>query len=160
MPEHRQDADGKWTFPAFKRGYKSPEGKWVFVWDFNTALQQRSRDVSNLGILYAFSGDEKYAGFAKKLLLALADAYGHGQGNTAPDPNGYDHFEAYGFDGGDTGMFLTKACSGYDLIYNLPTITPNERSHIEQDLIRPLAEHLKQAKYMYTGHGRWGMVCL
>ena len=74
-------------------------------------LQQRSRDVSKLGILYAFSGDEKYAGFASKILLALADAYGHGQGNTEPHPNGYDHFEAYGFDGGDSGMFLTKACS-------------------------------------------------
>ena len=160
VPAHRQEADGKWIFPAFKRGYKSPEGKWVFVWDFNTTLQQRSRDVSNLGILYAFSGDEKYATFAKRLLLALADAYGHGQGNPVPDPNGYDHFEAYGFDGGDTGMFLTKACSGYDLFYNLPTITPNERSHIEQYLIRPLAEHLKRAKYRYTGHGRWGMVCL
>jgi hypothetical protein len=160
VPEHRQEADGKWTFPAFKRGYKNPEGKWVFVWDFNTALQQRSRDVSNLGILYAFSGNEKYAGFAKKLLLALADAYGHGQGNPELDPNGYDHFEGYGFDGGDSGMFLTKSCSGYDLFYNLLTITPNERSHIEQDLIRPLAEHLRQAKFMYTGHGRWGMVCL
>jgi hypothetical protein len=160
VPEHLQEADGKWTFPAFKRGYKSPDGKWVFMWDFNTALQQRSSDVSNLGILYAFSGDEKYATYAKKLLLALADAYGHGQGDLAPDPNGYDHFEAYGFDGGDTGMFLTKACSGYDLFYNLPTITRRERSHIEKDLIRPLAEHLKQAKYMYTGHGRWGMVCL
>ena len=61
VPAHRQEADGKWTFPDFKRGYKSPEGKWVFVWDFNTALQHRSSDVSNLGILYAFSGDEKYA---------------------------------------------------------------------------------------------------
>jgi hypothetical protein len=57
-------------------------------------------------------------------------------------------------------MFLTKACSGYDLFYNLPTITPSERSHIDQDLIRPLAEHLKQGQFMYTGHGRWGMVCL
>jgi hypothetical protein len=64
---------------ATHRGYKSPEGKWVFVWDFNTALQRRSSDVSNLGILYAFSGDEKYAKFAKKILLALADAFGHGQ---------------------------------------------------------------------------------
>ncbi len=160
VPAHRQEADGNWTFPDFKRGYKSPEGKWVFVWDFNTALQHRYSDVSNLGILYAFSGDEKYARLAKKILLALADAFGHGQGNPVPDPNGYDHFEAYGFDGGDSGMFLTKSCSGYDLFYNLLTITPNEGSHIEQDLIRPLAEHLKQAKFMYTGHGRWGMVCL
>jgi hypothetical protein len=160
VPEHRREADGKWTFPEFKRGYKNPEGKWVFAWDFNTALQQGSRDVSKLGILYAFSGDANYGTFAKKLLLALADAYGPAQDNATPDANGLDHFESYGFDGGDAGMLLTKACSGYDLIYNLSTITPNERSHIEQDLIRPLAEHLKQTRFMYTGHGRWGMVCL
>lgn len=36
----------------------------------------------------------------------------------------------------------------------------HDHSHIEQDLIRPPAEHLKKAKYIYTGHGRWGMVCL
>lgn len=90
----------------------------------------------------------------------MSDAYGHGQGSTTPDPHGFDHFEAYGFDGGDAGMFLTKACSGYDLIYNVPTISAEDRTHIEKDLIRPLAEHLKKAKYMYTGHGRWGMVCL
>ena len=59
VPAHRQEADGKWIFPAFKRGYKSPEGKWVFVWDFNTTLQKRSRDVSNLGILYACRGASK-----------------------------------------------------------------------------------------------------
>ena len=160
VPAHALEPDGKWTFPAFKRGYQNPEGKWMWEWNFNTALQQRTADVSNLGILYALSGDEKYAGFARKLLLSLADAYGHGQGNPAPDPNGYDYFEAYGFDEGDTGMFLTKACFGYDLIYHLPTITREDRSRIEEGLIRPLTEHLKKANYMYTGHGRWGMVCL
>lgn len=89
VPEHRRDADGKWTFPSFKRGYQSPEGKWVYVWDFNTALQQRSSEVSKLGILYAFSGGAKYAAFAKGLLVALADAYGRGPDLSAPDPNGF-----------------------------------------------------------------------
>jgi hypothetical protein len=160
VPAHALAADGTWTFPAFKRGYQDPQGKWMWEWKFNTALQQRSADVSNLGILYALTGNEQYAAYAKQLLLALAEAYGHGQGSSAPDPNGYDHFEAYGFDGGDAGMLLTKACSGYDLIYTLPTITSEDRTHIEQDLIRPLAEHLKTARYMYTGHSHWGMVCL
>ncbi len=160
VPAHTVATDGKWIFPAFKRGYQDPQGKWMWEWNFNTALQQRSADVSKLGILYALTGNEQYAAFAKQLLLALADAYGNGQGSTEPDPNGYDHFEAYGFDGGDTGMFLAKSCSRYDLIYNLPTITTADRTCIEQALIRPLAEHLKKARYMYTGHGRWGMVCL
>ena len=160
VPAHKLEADGTWTFPAFKRGYQDASGKWNWEWDFNSTLQRRAEDVSNLGMLYAISGDKKYATFAMQILLALADAYGHGKGNTAPDPHGYDHFEAYGFDGGDIGMFLAKACHGYDLIYNLPALSTEDRTHIERDLIRPLAEHLKKFTFMYTSHRRWGMVCL
>ncbi|HUC84362.1 MAG TPA: hypothetical protein VL970_04145 [Candidatus Acidoferrales bacterium] len=160
VPAHKLEPDGTWAFPDFKRGQQDAAGKWNWEWAFNATLQQRSADISNLGELYVLTGDEKYAAFAKQILLALADAYGHGQGNSVPDAHGYDHFEAYGFDGGDSGMFLAKACHGYDLIYNLPSLTPEDRTHIEADLIRPLAEHLKKFDFMYTNHGRWGMVCL
>jgi hypothetical protein len=160
VPEHKLEADSTWTFPAFKRGYQDAAGKWNWEWHFNTALQQRTADVSNLGALYAITGDERYAAFARRILLALADAYGYSKGSAVPDPHGYDRFEAYGFDGGDAGMFLAKACHGYDLIYNLPSLSTEERNQIERDLIRPVAEHLKKLKFMYTNHGRWGMVCL
>lgn len=160
VPAHKLEADGNWTFPAFKRGYQDASGKWNWEWDFNARLQRRTEDVSSLGMLYALTGDEKYAAFGGQILLGLADAYGPGKGSTVPDPHGYDHFEAYGFDGGDIGMFLAKACHGYDLIYNLPTLSAEDRTHIERDLIRPLAEHLKKFTFMYTSHGRWGMVCL
>ena len=160
VPAHNLEADGTWTFPAFKRGYQDAAGKWNWEWHFNGTLQHRTEDVSNLGVLYALTGDEKYGAFARQILLALADAYGHGKGSTIPDPHGYDHFEAYGFDGGDIGMFLAKACHGYDLIYNLPSLSAENRTHIERDLIRPLAEHLKKLPFMYSSHGRWGMVCL
>jgi endoglucanase len=158
VPAHEMETDGTWTFPAFKRGYQDASGKWNWEWDFNTSLQQCTEDVSNLGMLYALTGDTKYAAFAGQILLALADAYGYGKGNTVPNPHGYDHFEAYGFDGGDDGMFLAKACQGYDLIYN--SLTAEERTHIESGLIHPLAEHLKTFDFMYTDHGRWGLVCL
>jgi hypothetical protein len=160
VPAYKLDADGTWTFPAFKRGYQDASGKWNWEWDFNHTLQQRAEDVSNLGVLYALAGDERCAAFASQILLALADAYGHGKGGAIPDSHGYDHFEAYGFDGGDIGMFLAKACHGYDLIYNLPSFSAGDRAHIERDLIRPLAEHLKKFTFMYTSHGCWGMVCL
>ena len=52
-------------------------------------------------MLYALTGNEKYTSFARQILLALADTYGSGKGSPIPDPHGYDHFEAYGFDGGD-----------------------------------------------------------
>ena len=160
VPEYKLEADDTWTFPAFKRGYQDASGKWNWEWHFNGKLQQCTADVSSLGMLYALTGDEKYASFARQILLALADTYGYGKGSPIPDPHGYDHFEAYGFDGGDAGMFLAKACHGYDLIYNLPSLSAGDRTHIERDLIRPLAEHLKKSTFMYTSHGRWGMVCL
>jgi hypothetical protein len=160
VPAYKLEADGAWIFPDYKRGYQDASGKWNWEWSFNGALQQRTEDVSNLGILYALTGEEKYAASARQILLALADAYGHGKGSAIPDPDGYDHFEAYGFDGGDIGMFLAKACHGYDLIYNLPSLSAEDRTHIERYLIRPLAEHLRKFKFMYTSHGRWGMVCL
>lgn len=158
VPAHNLEADGTWTFPAFKRGYQDAAGKWNWEWTFNGTLQQCAADVSNLGELYALGGDEPSAAFAKQILLALADAYGRGQGSPTPDAHGFDHFEAYGFDGGDIAMFLAKACHGYDLIY--PSLSAADRNRIEGDLIRPLAEHLKKFSFMYTSHGRWGVVCL
>jgi hypothetical protein len=121
VPAHKLEADGNWSFPAFKRGYQDGSGKWNWEWKFNGTLQERAEDASNLGMLYALTDDEKYGTFAEEVLLALADAYGYGKGSTIPEPHGYDHFEAYGFDGGDIGMFLAKVCHGYDLIHNLPS---------------------------------------
>lgn len=160
VPAHELKSDGTWSFPAFKRGSQDASGQWQWEWKFNTAMQQRSADVSNLGMLYAITSQEKYAACAKQILLALADAYGNGQGAALPNPPGYDHFAAYGFDGGDAGMFLAKVCHGYDLIYTEPSMTPAERTQIESALIRPMAEHLMATKYMYRSHGRWGLVCL
>ncbi len=161
VPAHVQEPDEKWSFPDFKRGYQDPQGKWIWEWKFNGELQHRSAEVANLGILHAFSGEEKYAAFAKKLLLSLVDAYGYRRDRPFTDANGHDHFEAYGFDGGDAAMLLIKTCFGYDLIFNSPVMAPEERRRIEDDLFRPMVEHLKQANgWMFTGHDKWGMICL
>jgi len=158
VPAHTLGADGAWTFPDYKPGVPDAGGNWKWEWDFNGNIQKRGEDISNLGILYALTGDEKYATKAKELLLAVADAYGVGKGN-ALDKYGHDHFEAYGFDGGDAGMFMAKACMGYDLITNAPSVA-KDRARIEGELIRPMAEHLEKTTFMYTTHDRWGMVCL
>jgi hypothetical protein len=160
VPAHQQETNGSWTFPAYMRGYQNAVGEWKWEWNFNGTLQHLTEDVSNLGELYALTDNEKYAICAKQILLALVDAYGDGKGNSVPDTNGYDHFGANGFDGGDAGMFLGKACQSYDLIYNMPSLSAEDRTHIEHDLIRPMAEHLEKSTFMYTDHGRWGMVCL
>ena len=186
VPAHTQDADGSWNFPAYKRGYKNSEGKWVWEWAFNSILQKRASDVSKLGVLYALSGDEKYAAFAKQILLALADAYGYRQDSphaknpsqspvpAIADSSGglptrcketvQDHFAPYGFDAADNAEFLTQVCTGYDLIYNLPAIIRQDRQHIEGNLIKPLAERIQRAilaaPQYYAGHARWATVDL
>lgn len=158
VPAHLIGKDGSWSYPGYKRGYQDGSGKWVWEWNFNGALQNATEDVSNLGMLYALTGNGKYAAYAGQLLLALTDAYGYGKGSAIPDPHGYDHFAAYGFDGGDAGMFLARACNGFDLIYG--SLSTQDRGRIEQALIRPMAEHLEKTTFMYTTHDRWGMVCL
>lgn len=158
IPAHTLEADGSWTFPAYKKGYKDASGTWNWEWLFNTSLQKNSKIVSNMGMLYALTGNPKYAAYARTVLLALTDAYGYGKSSTTPDPNGYDHFGAYGFDGGDAGMFLAKVCNGYDLIYN--SLSAEDRTLIESDLILPMAQHLAISTWMYTNHQRWGMICL
>jgi hypothetical protein len=50
VPNSKLEADGAWSFPAFKRGYQDAAGKWNWEWDFNGALQQRTADISNLGM--------------------------------------------------------------------------------------------------------------
>jgi aryl-phospho-beta-D-glucosidase BglC (GH1 family) len=111
-----------------------------------------------MGMLYALTGDAKYAAYANKILLLLTDAYGYGKGSASPDSNGNDHFEAYGFDYSDTAMVLAKMCNGYDLIYS--SLSAKDRNQISRKLILPMTQQLVSSKWMLTNHKRWGMVCL
>ncbi len=158
VPVHSLQSDGSWTFPGFKKGYKDAAGNWHWEWLFNSSLQQNSTIVSNLGMLYALTSDAKYATYAKTILIRLTEAYGYGQGRVQLDPNGNDHFGAYGFDGGDAGMFLAKVCNGYDLLYH--ALSSTERTKVANGLILPMARHLATSTWMYTNHQRWGMVSL
>jgi len=160
VPKHEIDSKGQWIYPEYKAGYQDADGKYQWEWKFNGRLQRLANDVSDLGILCLLTGSEAYADYGKKLLLALVDAYGHKQGNPPIDSQWKNHFEPFGFDGGDTALFLAKTCNGYDQIYNLASFTPGEHKQIENDLIRPLAYHLKSQKYMFTSLQPWGMMCL
>ena len=73
LPAYTQEPDGQRTFPDYPKGYKNEKGVWVWSWNFNRVLQKRAEEIRNLGVLYALSGNERYAGFAKQLLLALVD---------------------------------------------------------------------------------------
>ena len=161
VPTHAIETDGSWAFPGFQRGYKNSEGKWIWKWKLMSTLLKRVKDSATLGILYQLSGDRKYADYSKQILLALVDAYGYQQQNPPANMSGQDHFEPYGFDGADSSEFLTQACNGYDLIYNLPTISKQDREQIEGKLIRPLAERLNQGNLKRPcSHSKWGPIGL
>ncbi|MGA2324085.1 MAG: carbohydrate binding domain-containing protein [Sedimentisphaerales bacterium] len=160
VPKHETNSEGQWIYPEYKAGYKNAAGKYQWEWKFNTKLQRLANDVYDLGVLCAFTGSEKYADYAKNILLALVDVYGYEKGNPPVDPQWKNHFEPFGFDGGDTALFLVKTCNGYDQIYNLARFTAEERRQVEDNLIRPLAYHLKSQNYMFTSLQNWGMMCL
>ena len=159
-PKHEINPEGQWVYPEYKAGYKDAAGTYQWEWKFNAKLQRLANDVFDLGVLSALTGSEKYADYAKNILLALVDVYGHEKGNPPVDSQWKNHFEPFGFDGGDTALFLVKTCNGYDQIYNRAGFTPAERRQVEDELIRPLAGHLKSQQYMFNSLQDWGMMCL
>ena len=121
---------------------KDAEGKWRHISDvesLNGSIvgaihNQLALDIANLGTLYALTGEAKYAEFAKQMLLAYADAYpDYGIGNRP----GFTHDAGKVFDQRlSDATWLIPLARGYDLIHDLPSITPAERKHIEDDLIK------------------------
>ena len=122
---------------------KGPDGQWMHLIDnsmspsgqtYGAVHNQLGLDIANLGTVYAFSGEEKYADFCKKLLLAYADAYPNYGVGARP---GFNHDPSKVFDQRlSDATWLIQVARGYDLIYNSPSIAPAERKHIEDDLIR------------------------
>ncbi|NIA21377.1 MAG: carbohydrate-binding protein [Anaerolineaceae bacterium] len=121
---------------------KGPDGKWMHLpaKKYGGTNNQLSLDIANLGAVYALSGQARYAEFAKKLLLAYADVYDkYAQGNRP----GFTHDVGKCFDQrlGDS-IWLIQVSRGYDLIYNLPSITEAQRKHIEDDLLKASARFI------------------
>ena len=74
VPKHETNSEGQWIYPEYKAGYKDAAGKYQWEWKFNAKLQRLANDVYDLGVLCAFTGSEKYADYAKNILLALVDS--------------------------------------------------------------------------------------
>ena len=136
VPPPQKGPDGKWMFPG---DYFPPTalhgGKDTPVFRFKTMCQRDSEAVSDLGTLYALTGDEKYAEYARKLLLAYAHCSEWG---VSPIYNVRSEI-------GMTGALLSEAfimmgwARGYDLIYNSPSWTKEDRARLHDDLFYPMA---------------------
>ena len=121
---------------------KGPDGQYRHISDQETfqgtsyaAIHtQLSLDIANLGTMYVLTGDAKYAEFCKKLLLAYADAFPNYVRGARP---GFSHAPSLVFDQGlGDSIWIIPVARGYDLIHDLPSITPEERKHIEEDFLK------------------------
>jgi len=134
VPPPQKDAEGKWRHLSDLEPFG---GRTIGATQTQLAL-----DIANLGAIYALTGEAKYAEFAKQMLLAYADAYpNYGIGARPGIFANHDPSKVFDFRLGDA-IWLIPLARGYDLIYNLPSITPAERKHIEDDLIKANAQHI------------------
>jgi hypothetical protein len=143
IPAPQKGPDGAWVFPGdyFPQfpGVPADEDSTV---RFKRFFGRDSEAIANLGVLFALTGETKYAAFAKSLLLAYAHASEFG---ARPGLN-------YRFNTGfasqllEDALNLDKLAWGYDLVYNFDGWTPDERRRVHDELIQPLA-----AEMLYPG---------
>lgn len=139
----RKSLDRRITEPTgVPQPLKGPDGKYRHISDtekldgkgYGAIHNQLGLDVANLGTLYALSGEARYAEYAKKILLDYADAFPNYVVGARP---GFSHAPSSVFDQtlGDA-TWLIPVAKGYDLIHDYPNLSPQERRHIEDDLLK------------------------
>ena len=111
-----------------------------------------------LGWGYIYSGDDKYAREAKRILLKLADDYDKYPERI--DRWGHTGWAAWG--GGrryvqslDEAVGAIKLAKAYDLTRNSSAWTDPERQHVEKDFFRATATSLLLFNERYNNHQTW-----
>ena len=108
-------------------------GKYDMAWAgwYNRLL---ASDLVWMGLIYETSGEEKYAAAGREILTRFADLYlKYPTDNTILGP-------AHVFFGTLSESFWgVDMAYGYDLLYNYPRFTPEERLAIKEKLFLPLA---------------------
>jgi oligo-alginate lyase len=117
--------------------------------------------MSDLATLYAITGDAKYGEYCKQMILAYAAHYSH-----YPHQAGWT-VDKYGSanDGRLTGQFLEDGfwlihvAFAYDLVHNLPSWTPEQRTLVHDGLLGPICAEFyspveKPTDYINSTHNR------
>ena len=136
IPPPQKGSDGAWLypgnyFPDFPGRQHTDDPVRKFSWFFD----RDSEAIDALGILYALTDNEKYARYARDLLLAYANLPRYGASPSI----------MYRWEKGLTGQILEDSLDlellarGYDLIYNTPSLSPADRKRIHDELLQPLA---------------------
>ena len=148
VPPPQKDAKGNWRHISDEEDLDNQK--------IGAIHNQLSLDVANLGELFALSGEAKYADSAKKILLAYADAYPKYGVGARP---GFNHSPSKAFDQtlGDA-TWLIPVATGYDLIHDAPSITPEERRHIEENIIKAAAREIISNHAMIEAATNWSAI--
>lgn len=143
IPLPQKGPDGQWLYPGEYFPPHPDFPKDDAVGRFRHHFFSDTTAISDLAIMYALSGDDKYGEYAKKVLLAYATGFPN-YGSRA----GYDLRFAQGVATQllDEGIALSVLSISYDLIYNLPSWTAEERKQIHDGLLWVLA-----AEMLYPG---------
>ena len=150
VPQPEKDAKGNW---AHLSDQKTVPGSTA---NYGTVHNQLSLDLANLGLMYQLTGDGKYADFAKKILLAYADAFPNYGVGARP---GFSHAPSIVFDQvlGDA-IWDVPVARGYDLIHDYKGITPDERKHIEDDFLKAEANNIIRNHSMLEASTNWSAI--
>jgi len=137
---------------------KGPDGKWVHVSDVKTGKIHNalSLDIANLGTLYQLFGDEKYAEYARKLLLAYAEAWPNYGIGARP---GFSHDPSKVFDQrlGDA-TWLIQIAVGFDFVRESPCFRPADIEKISKDLVAGSGYHIRLNKHTLNGATNWSAI--
>ncbi len=115
--------------------------------------------IKQTGVAFLISGDEKYACYAKELLLEYASKY----------PTYGEHPVKKSYAPGklfwqqlNEAVWLVDAIQGYDAIYNF--LSKKERKLIEGDLLKPYADFLSiENRHVFNrlhNHGVWAVAAV
>jgi len=136
VPPPQKGSDGAWLYPGdYFPDFPGTGVAHTPVQKFTRRFGEDSLTVYSLGLVYALTDDERYAAYARALLLAYSNLPRYGP-SKATD---------YRYEKGLTNQILEDAVDlislarGYDLVHDSPSLSPEDRARIHDDLLRPLA---------------------
>ncbi|MGD6816986.1 heparinase II/III domain-containing protein [Metabacillus sp. 84] len=139
-----QNKNGEHYCPSDKKNYNGEkiEAGWL-AYEHN----ERVRQIRILSTAYALNGSETYSKAARGLLLQYADMY---KGFSKQTKGGKWYYQSL-----DEAVSAVDLASSYDLLYSSPSFTQAEKKKIEDDLLAPIAETLKQNPYSKSNWQAW-----
>jgi hypothetical protein len=137
VPPPQKGPDGAWLYPGdyFPDIPGRPQSEDP-VQKFSRFLDRDSGAVVSLGVLYALTDNEKYAKYARDLLIAYSNLPRYGpltSINYRWAMGGLMTYILY------EALDLEMLARGYDLIYNSPSVSSLDRKRIHDELIQPMA---------------------